>query len=119
MKLKGYLMSCSVKNGLTKIENRIREMGVKMYKYYNCMPELKITFKRSYKDYKKSQTVIYFNNAKQDMNYLHFLGFGFEGLFDDIDKMNEIESFGKYRCIINEVDDELDEDIISVDKFIF
>ena len=116
MKFKGYFITSEKKNKFEAIVNRIKEMGKDMYEYYHCYPQYIITFKHNYNDFQKNQKVIYFNCENQDMDNLHFLGFGFEGLVDVEDKIKEIESFGKYGCIIIKVDEDFD--VHNVDQFI-
>ena len=35
-----------------------------------------------------------------EIEYMNILGFGFQGLYEDEEKVNEIEEFGKYKCRI-------------------
>lgn len=113
MKINGYLMSNNTQRGLNKIINKIKENGIEMYKYYNCIPRYIISF------YDDSKEYIYFESKKHNIEYMNLLGFSFEGLVDSDDKINELESFGKYGCEILEINDNFDKNDLIIRDFVF
>ena len=120
MLFKGFFVTHKNQKGFDKIIERIRELGVDVYNYYNCMPEYIIIVKKEFMDYKINNQIIYFKCSDMNFNKLHLLGFGFNGLFEDEEKIMEIEKFGKYRCIINDINNiEISNDKIEILNFIF
>jgi hypothetical protein len=119
MKLKGYLISHETEKGITNIINRIKEMGGDMYSYYKCIPELLIWCSKDNEIFIKDKTYIYFNCDHMNMEYMNLLGFSFEGLFDSEDKINEIESFGRYGCIIEKVNTTINKKNFIIKDFEF
>lgn len=115
-----YYVTSTTEKNMDKIINRIKEVGIKCYNYHNCYPTKIITLLRNVDDFKKGQRIIYFENKNDhDIEYMKLLGFGFDGLFEDEEKIYEIESFGKYRCIIyNEDEITLPDKDIEVKEFI-
>ncbi len=120
MLFKGFFVTNNNKNGFDKIVKRIREVGVNAYNYHKCMPRYIIIFKEEVLDYTKGNQIIYFECDNLELNRLYLLGFGFEGLIEDEDKINVIEEFGKYRCVVNSMNNiEINDQYIEVFKFEF
>lgn len=95
MVLNGYIINSTSNEKVNKIIERIKYMGIDFYKIKKYYPVYLI-------QYKDNQRV-YIESAEEIDNYMNILGYSFEGLVDDIDKVTEIEEFGKYACIINRV----------------
>ena len=96
-----YYITHSNSIGFNNIISRIKDVGINAYKYYNCIPTKIIELLEDYKDLKKGDKLIVFENYNDnDIDYLRFLGYGFEGLYEDNEKIKVIEEFGKYRCIL-------------------
>ena len=101
----GYLLICK---NYTKTLDRINKLGKSYYEFRNCKNVYSILFKEEYKQYNKD-TKGFFFICENNIEMINLLGYGFEGLFDDEDKINEIEEFGKnisaieYVCITNQL----------------
>lgn len=118
MKLSGYLLTSSTTINYNKIINRIHELGKRMYDYYNCNPKYVITFKDDYKNIDQGKYIyIECEDNNKIENEMNILGFGFQGLLTDEEKIKEIENFGKYRAYIISVNTEIDDSIISYEDF--
>lgn len=115
----GYYLTST--KDMQKVINRIKEVGIKAYEYYNCIPTKIITVNEDMDEFSKGTVMIYYDNRnEEDINPLRFLGFGFEGLYEDEEKVEEIESFGKYRCVIyydNEIN--LTDKKVTIEEFVF
>ena len=115
-----YYLTSNTETNMNKIINRIKEVGMQCYNYYNCYPTKIITLMKDTGDFKKGQTIIYFENKNDyDLEYMNLLGYGFNGLYEDGEKIKEIEKFGKYRCIICDEDDiKLISNSVEIKEFI-
>lgn len=116
-----YYITHSNKEGFNKIIERIKDVGKNAYIYYNCIPINIIELKEDYEEFNKGDKfIVYENYNDYDIDYIRFLGFGFEGLYTDEEKIKVIEDFGKYGCVLYD-DDEINipEDLIIKTDFIF
>ena len=112
MKIKGYLMT-SV--NYDKVMRKIEELGDRYYSFRKYKPVYKITFKDDYGEYSKDEKGILYT-CDEDIQLITLLGYGFEGLYEDEEKIKEIEDFGKYRCYVKYFDNvEISEDIIDME----
>lgn len=101
MKLNGYVISHNTNEGFQKILDRIRELGKKYLEFRN--------YKAAYLIKYNGIDSIYIETGRDITDLCNFLGYGFEGLYTDEEKFNEIEEFGKYRCIIERVKETIDD----------
>ena len=97
MYLNGYLITSNTE--MDKIIERIKELGIQYYSYRN-IKSIKIIFLNN-------RQYIYFETEKDITNEMILLGYSFEGLIETKDKWDEIEQFGKYRCIINRINENI------------
>lgn len=112
MKLKGYLITHNNKNGFSKIKEKVLELGEKYYKFRHLYPVYLVNL--------DGNNYIYMESSDENINLINVLGFGFEGLIEDEDKINVIEEFGKYRCVVNSMNNiEINDQYIEVFKFEF
>ena len=109
MEIKGLLLT-SLK--INQVISRAQELGYKYYNFRNFNPVYIIEFNEQYNGNKKGLLF----NCGLDITPLNLLGFGFEGLFTDEEKINQIEQFGKYRCSVEEVDGEYDCTLIQINS---
>lgn len=96
MKCTGYFITHSTSKGLGKIKERIVNVGIGYYKRHNLYP----VYSAVYNDKEGI-----FVNTDKEIEPMELLAFGFSGLVEDEEKIEEIERFGKYRCIVEYVDD--------------
>lgn len=94
MKMTGYFITHKTKDGLRKIEERIINVGIDYYKRHELFPVYCAT-------YNGNEGV--FIHTNREINVMELLAFSFSGLVEDEEKIDEIERFGKYRCIIDYV----------------
>lgn len=102
MILNGYSISAKTINKYNKIIDRIKELGINYYKYREYYPVYIIH---------KDIDYIYFETKKDIEYFTYLLGYGFEGLVEDEEKIDMIEQFGKYNCIIERINEEYDGNI--------
>ena len=114
MKIKGYVMTSKY---FDKVLKRVKELNKKYYTYRNYIPVYIIKFNKDYDDYTKDENAIIFS-CEEDIMTTYLLGYGFDGLIEDEDKVKEIEEFGKYRCYLKYFDTEIPDDIINIEKII-
>jgi hypothetical protein len=110
MKLNGFIISHKNENGFSKIIARVQELGERYYKFRNLFPVYKVTI--------EGNKYIYMESENKNIELMNILGFGYEGLIEDMEKINEIEQFGKYRCIIDEIDKNIPDDKIIIENII-
>lgn len=116
-----YYVTHSTVGGFKIIVDKIKDTGENAYKYYNCVPLEIIELKEEYDEFEKGKQFVFFKNYNDhEIDYYRFLGFGFEGLYEDTEKINVIEQFGKYRCIVYTSEEvEFPENIICRTPFVF
>ena len=106
--MKGYLVSTTSKQNMNKIIDRIRFMGKEYYLFRKCYPIYLVTIDNEQK--------IVFEADQELSELMYLLGFSFEGLITDDEKINEIEEYGKYRCYVEKLE-EIPQNII-IDEMI-
>lgn len=114
MKIKGYLMTSTRFN---KVLERVKELNKKYYEYREYIPVYIIKFNKDFDEYSKNENAIIFS-CEEDITITYLLGYGFDGLIDDEDKIKEIEEFGKYRCYIKYFDGDIPDDIFTIEEAI-
>lgn len=111
MKLKGYFMTSI---NYDKVKSKVEELGDRYYSFRKYKPVYEITFKDDYDEYSKNEKGI-FCSCDRDIQLITLLGYGFEGLYEDEEKIREIEDFGKYKCYVKYFDNiEISEDIMEI-----
>lgn len=96
MNLNGYLLCNNTSNEFDSVVKRVKEMGIGYYNYRKYLPVYIINY--------NNKPCVYFETQKDLELPMYLLGYSFEGLIDDDERINEIECFGKYRCQIIRVD---------------
>lgn len=99
MKMTGFFITHNTKKGLDKIKERIMCVGIDYYKKHKLYPVYCATYNQ--------RDGIFINTEKEkEIEPMELLAFSFSGLVEDEEKVDEIERFGKYRCIISYLDNE-------------
>lgn len=114
MIFKGFFISNKKVNGLGKIIRRIKSVDNSSYEYYKCKPRFFIRFRENYKKFKRDDNVVYVQADNLNMEKMNLLGFGLEGLITNEEKIKKYEQFGRYRCIIDIVDEDIPDKYIDV-----
>lgn len=78
---------------------KIYELGEQYYNFRHFTPLYLIKFIEDFGEYKKGEEGILFS-CDDNIEFINLLGYGYEGIYEDDDKINEIEEFGKYRCYV-------------------
>lgn len=95
MKCTGYFITNDTNKGLEKIKERIINVGIEYYKRHKLYPVY-------FAMYNNEKGI--FINTDEKISPMELLAFGFSGLVEDEEKVEEIEKFGKYGCVIDYVD---------------